>query len=107
MLVISEAISSPTQTNPTANSIMMGIRSKKESGAKRMPTSKESGSRMNPCIRAPVPLPRALPITIDARETGATMISLRNPNSLSQIIETHDQTELKSSDNMPGKINIW
>ena len=50
---------------------------------------------------------RALPITIESLDTGATRISFMKPNSLSQIIEMEEKTELNRivMPSIPGKIN--
>ena len=39
-----------------------------------------------PCITATVAPPNVLPIMMDIRDTGATRVSFKNPNCLSQII---------------------
>ena len=52
---------------------------------------------MIPCIVAMVAPPRHLPITIEARLTGATSISRRNPNSRSQTIEAAEKIAVNST----------
>ncbi len=47
-------------------------------------------------MRAVVAPPAIRPSTRDTRETGATMISLRNPNSLSQRTDNPPMTEVNS-----------
>ena len=49
----------------------------------------------NVAIVAP---PRHLPITIDARLTGATRISRRKPNSRSHTIEAAEKMAVNSTD---------
>jgi len=94
MLVINEAISSPMQTSPIEMRIIVGISITKDIGDRWTPTKNESGNRIAPWMRALVPLPSALPMTIEVRETGATIISLKKPNSLSHIMEIPEKTEV-------------
>jgi len=53
-----------------------------------------------------VPL-RALPVTIETLDTGATSISFIKPNSLSHMIDMDENIELKSivMPIIPGNIN--
>ena len=57
------------------------------SGSYGTPTSPASRITITPWMLATVAPPRHLPITIELRRTGATIISRRNPNSRSHTIE--------------------
>ena len=61
------------------------------------PARKEIKKTITPCITAMVAAPKVLPIIISIRETGATSVSLRNPNCLSRIISIHENIERKST----------
>jgi len=52
-----------------------------------MPIKKDKLKIMIPWIKAVVQPPRALPMKIDVRDTGATRISFKKPNSLSHITD--------------------
>ena len=56
-----------------------------------------------------MPLPTALPSTSAVRDTGATSISRRNPNSRSHTIEIAENRLENSTDIAitPGKMNSW
>jgi len=51
---------------------------------------------ITPCINAVVEPPAVLPSTMESLDTGATITSFRNPNSLSQSTEIPANTELKT-----------
>jgi hypothetical protein len=60
------------------------------------PIRKEIAKIRSPCISEVVIPPAILPSTMEIRLTGATMISLRNPNSLSHKTERPPKVEEKS-----------
>ena len=74
---------------------------------KRTCTSGASSIMMQPWMSDSVVPASALPMTMDVRGTGATRISLRNPNSRSQMMEIADCIEVKMvvMAMMPGKMN--
>ncbi len=57
-----------------------------------------------PWVQATVAPPRHLPITIELRRTGATIISRRKPNSRSHTIEAAENMAVNITDTarMPG-----
>ena len=59
---------------------------------------------MTPWKLATVAPPRHLPITIELRRTGATIISRRKPNSRSQTIEAAENiaVNITAMHRMPG-----
>ncbi len=59
---------------------------------------------MMPWKLATVAPPRHLPITIELRRTGATIISRRKPNSRSQTIEAAENiaVNMTAMQRMPG-----
>ncbi len=59
---------------------------------------------MIPWVLATVAPPRHLPITIELRRTGATIISRRNPNSRSHTIDAAENIAVNSTamQRMPG-----
>ena len=52
---------------------------------------------ITPWVLATVAPPRHLPITIELRRTGATIISRRNPNSRSQTIEAAENIAVNNT----------
>jgi hypothetical protein len=70
------------------------------------PTSGKNARTIIPC-KAAIILPlKVFPNTIDVLDIGATMISFKNPNSLSQIIVIPELTDANSKfiTISPGKI---
>ncbi len=63
---------------------------------------------MKPCIRAVVPPPSTLPTATDERGMGATSISLRKPNSRSQMMEMAENMAVNSTvmHTMPGYMKV-
>ena len=60
------------------------------------PSNVLSAKINSPCIIETVEPPAVVPKTIESRDTGATITSFRNPNSLSQSTEMPANIELKS-----------
>jgi len=65
-------------------------------------------SRISACREAIVAAPSALPMEMEVRETGATSISFKKPNSLSQTVETVEKNAMPITfiAIMPGYINF-
>lgn len=61
-----------------------------------------------PWIKAVVQPPRALPMKIDILDIGATKISFKKPNSLSQMTDIPAEIEIPTRDmaTMPGNKNV-
>ena len=59
---------------------------------------------ITPCVLATVAPPRHLPMTIELRRIGATIISRRNPNSRSHTIEAAENiaVNITAMHRMPG-----
>lgn len=72
-----------------------------------MPRKGKSRSIIAACITDIIVPLRALPITMEKRDIGATSISFIKPNSLSQIMDIEEKIELKSivMPSMPGNMN--
>ena len=59
---------------------------------------------IRPCVLATVAPPKHLPMTIELRRIGATIISRRNPNSRSHTIEAAENiaVNITAMQRMPG-----
>ena len=94
MLLIVNAIMSPIETKHNeVNTIkIIDIKIPKESPI--MPMAKLNASIMRAVIVPTVAPPNIFPTTMLVLETGATNISFKNPNCLSQITDTPEEVEL-------------
>lgn len=106
---ISEAIIKPMLTKPKEIMIIKKIETRNEFRVTGMPMIKDKLRIIIPWIKAVVQPPKAFPVNIDVLEIGATSISFKKPNSLSQITETPEAMEIPTRDiaTIPGNKNVW
>ncbi len=105
---ISEAISNPIPEMANARRIIRAIIPGTANGCMAIFTSGLRTSSRMPCSEAMEVAPRILPVTMAIRETGATRISFRKPNSRSQTVETVEKkaTLITLIATIPGNINF-
>ncbi len=104
-----EAIIKPMLTSPKEIIAIKPIETRKERAEIGIPMRKDRLSIIKPWINAVVHPPKAFPINMEVLDTGATRISFKNPNSLSQITETPEAIETPTKDitTIPGNKNVW
>ncbi len=107
ILFIRAARKRPIPLSAKARININGISSRTTRKLIDTPTNGATRSIMIPWSIDVVLPPRALPTASDQRGTGATSISLRKPNSRSQIMETAPKIAVKriAIEMIPGKIN--
>ena len=108
MSSIRDAIAIPNAVNEIPTRIMKASAIRNPTGFVILrPSSTASTMRMNPWITAVVAPPAVWPSMISSRVTGATSVSFKNPNCLSQMIWMPEKTEVKSTliATMPGTRN--
>jgi hypothetical protein len=99
-----EAMIRPRLTIPKEVINMITTDIKNECAVRGMPIKKDKLKIMSPWIKAVVQPPKALPMKIDVLETGATRISFKKPNSLSQITDIPLEIDIVTKDmaTIPG-----
>jgi len=109
MRCIRLAITMPKAVSAKASSSRKPTMAKKRPTVRSTPTTGATTTRMRPWTTATDPPPRALPNTSAARDTGATSISRKNPNSRSHTIAIAENSDEVSTDmaRMPGSRYCW
>jgi len=99
-----EAMIRPKLTMPKEVINITNIDIRNECMAIGIPIKKDKLRIMIPWIKAVVQPPRDLPMKIDVLDTGATRISFRKPNSLSQTTDIPLEIDIVTKDiaTMPG-----